>query len=79
MPRGFNKYDELGVRCFIKMSSSGTYGLELYRKKTEKESKGEGDWRMIRVGHITTYTTRKEAEKVALKMAQELCDEFGYE
>lgn len=61
------------------MSSSGTYGLELYRKKTETESKGEGDWKMIRVGHIQTYYTRKEAETVAIKLAKELCEEFGFE
>lgn len=78
MPRGFNKYDELGVRVFIKHSSSGTFGVELYRKKTESESKGDGDWQMIRIGHIQTYTTREEATKVGFKLAQEVCDEFGF-
>ncbi len=77
--RGFNKYDELGVRVFIKPSSSGTFGVELYRKKTKPESKGDGDWRMIRIGHIQTYETRDAATKVGFKLAQEVCDEFGFE
>lgn len=74
----FKEYDERGVRAFVKHSDIGTFGIECYRKKLPSESKGESDWRMVRIGHIQTYMTREEAEQKALELAQSICEEFGF-
>lgn len=75
----FDEYDARGVRAFIGYRTNvGTYGIEIYRKKTEKESEGEHDWKMIRISHIASYHTRKEAEEKALNMCENICEEFNF-
>ena len=82
------EFDVRGVRPFVKMSSSGTYAIECYRKKTAQEldglhgsnkAKRDADWQMIRVGHIQTYETRQQANAEVLKMATEICTQFEFE
>lgn len=75
----FEDYDKRGVRPYVVHSiGTGKYKPECYRKKTKEESKGDSDWQMIKVSYPKSYETRREAEKEALNMAQEICDEFGF-
>ena len=79
MNNKFHNYDKRGVRCFVKYSTAnGLFAIECYRKKTEQESEGTGDWRMIRVGHIQSYETRNEAEDAVLELAEDICKEFRF-
>lgn len=74
----FEEYDKRGVRCYIRHSDTGSWAIECYRSKLPSESKGESDWRMIRVGHIQTYETRKEAEEKVFELAESICQEFNF-
>jgi len=71
--------DTRGVRVFPKYATSnGTYGIEIYRKKTEEESEGEHDWEMVRESHIGTYLTRAEAMKKAVELGEEICKKYNF-
>lgn len=73
------RFDDRGVRIFpVYQSMVGTWGLELYRKKTLEESEGDHDWKMIRVGHIQSYESRDESELAGIKKAEDICEEFGF-
>jgi hypothetical protein len=75
----FFSYDKRGVRAFVRyQTGNGCWAVELYRKKTKEESEGDHDWKMIRIGHINSYYTRKEAEIKALELCAETCKEYGY-
>lgn len=74
----FEYYDKRGVRAFVRYGTSGKWAIECYRKKRKDESKGDNDWKMIREGHIQSYESRKEAEKKALELAEEICKENGF-
>lgn len=72
-------FDARGVRVFVKYASSnGKFGIECYRKKTVKESSGDTDWKMIRVGHVGTFDTRAAANVAALQLAKDICEEFNF-
>lgn len=74
----FYQYDKRGVRAFICYSNAnGGWKIEIYRKKTKQESKGETDWQMVREGHIMSYGTRLEAELKSLELAENICKEYG--
>ena len=73
----FYDLDELGVRAFVRYSSAtGKWSIECYRKKTQEESEGDHDWKMIRVGHVHSYSTRKEAEIEAIKLAEQILSQY---
>ena len=84
----FYEYDKRGVRAFVTYASgNGKWLIECYRKKTAKEIKDDFDklktppdsnWKMIRVGSVSSYNTRQEAEQKALELAEEICSEFGF-
>lgn len=75
----FYSLDKRGVRAIVKYSTvGGNWVIECYRKKTKDESQGDGDWQMIREGHIQTYGTRPEAEIKVIKLAEEICEKYGY-
>ena len=72
-------FDKRGVRFFVKHQPyNGKYSIECWRKKTDDESEGEHDWNMIRIGHIESYSTREQAEKEVIRMADEICNEYGF-
>jgi len=72
-------FDKRGVRIFPRYQpSNGKFAIECFRKKTPKESQGDGDWQMIRIDHIQSYFSREEAEQAALKLAEEICKEFKF-
>ena len=66
-------FDNNGIRCFVLYSeSTGKYRVEIRRRKTRKESKGDHDWRMIRHGYLDSFSSRKEAEKYIFERANEI-------
>lgn len=68
--------DELGVRPFVGYSeATGKFNVVVWHKNLK--STDDGDWKMIRVGHIASYSTRKEAEKVAIELAVSIAKELG--
>ena len=72
------RYDKRGVRTFVCYANgNGCWRIELYRKKTKQESKGETDWQMVREGHIMSYGTRLEAELKSLELAKNICEDYG--
>lgn len=62
-------FDSIGIRILPFYGAPGTFGINVYRKKTKAESIGDIDWKMIRVTHINSYCTRKEAVDVGIIMA----------
>ena len=75
----FYEYDKRGVRAFVKYQPlNGLWGIEVFRKKTEKESEGDHDWKMVRVGSIQSYEDRETAEDKVLELAEDVCQEFGF-
>jgi hypothetical protein len=72
----YNWFDSNGVRVFISYGASGGFGVCLYRKKTQKESSGESDWRMVRESIISSYLTRDAAEEVGFQKAFYLLEEL---
>lgn len=72
----YDFFDSVRIRVFIKYATSnGTWNFEIYRKKTKKESKGELDWKMIRIGNIVSLPSRSEAETKAFTKAFEILEE----
>ncbi len=76
----FYEYDKRGVKPFVRYSTAtGKFSIECYRKKTEKESKGEKDWEMIYCSRMgTSFYSRQEAEIKVLEFAEEICKEFNF-
>lgn len=75
----FYEYDKRGVRPIVRYSeANGGWTIECYRRKTKEESGGDWDWKMIRIGHIQSYLSRREAEIKVIEMAELICEEFGY-
>lgn len=69
-------FDSIGIRIFLGYAISGGFHVEVRRKKTKEESTGDGDWKMIRVSHIQSYYTRKEANEVGICIAFQLHEEI---
>ena len=60
------KLDAAGVRPFVGHSETGTFRVEVFRKKLPSE---DGKmWK--REGHIQTYMTREEATEKAIELAE---------
>ena len=85
----FYDYDARGVRAIVRYQElNGCWKIECYRKMTKKElveyykkKQKEDDgsaWEMIRIGHIQSYNTRREAELKVLELAEIICQENGY-
>lgn len=71
--------DNCGVRVFVVYAQqSGTWGIECYRKKRKDESKGEGDWRMVKEIFYPTFLSREEAELNAVKFGEEIAELNGF-
>jgi hypothetical protein len=69
-------FDSIKIRIFVGYSSNGCFSVEVYRAKTENESSGEGDWRMIRIGHINSYYARSTAQEKGIRIALEVLNEW---
>jgi hypothetical protein len=74
----FYDYDARGVRAFVRYADNGTWAIECFRKKLPHESKGDGDWRMVRIGNIPSYPSRQEAELRVLELAESICVEYKF-
>lgn len=72
----FKFFDSIGIRVFTGYSASGCFNVEVFRKKTKHESKGELDWSMIRVSNIKSYHTRGEAEADGFEMAFQILEDW---
>jgi hypothetical protein len=69
-------FDSIGIRILPSYSANGSFGLDIRRKKSKEESAGDHDWKMIRVSHINSYYTRKEANEVGIGIAFQLHEEI---
>jgi hypothetical protein len=79
--KGIQELDTLGIRCFVTYAEqNGKFGVVVYRSKRPAELKSDTDWGMIRCGHIMSYNTRGEAEKVATEFGNSIYTELfeGY-
>ena len=76
--KDFDFYDKNGVRPIVKYAEqNGTWGIECWRKRLLSELKYDGsDWKMVRIGHIQSYKTRKEATEKVLELAESIWQEI---
>jgi len=73
----YDYFDKQGIRCFVYYNEmNGKYKPEIRHKKTKEESKGDSDWKMIRIGFVNCYNTRQEAEEIVFYKAFEILEEI---
>ncbi len=68
------RYDKLGIRIHTTMAADGKYGLDIYHKNLQP--KDDADWKMIRVPHLESYPSRKEAIDSGIKIAREIYEKL---
>lgn len=71
--------DKRGVRAFVTYAQeTGNWAIEVYRKKRPDETTGDTDWKMIRIGHIQTYSSREEAFLKSIELAEQVAKENNF-
>lgn len=77
--RKFYELDAVGVRPFVTYSdATGGYNICVYRRKTKEESSGVSDWKMVRHGHVGSFSDRRQAEIAAIELAIEIGKKYNY-